>query len=91
MGEHQRSVCVHHQRVIAQAGKVQHHLIHLGIAVATHGCNAVGVSVQQLRHLSRCVAFGQGIARPVVQQVAKQQQSVGAFFVKASRKRFGCR
>ena len=67
------------ERVVCQAGEIEHHLVDFGVAVSPHRHDAFRYRVQHLRDLLRVVSVGQGVAGPVVQQVAEQHDLVGLF------------
>ena len=67
--------------IVGQNGKFQHHLVHLGIAVAAHAENAVPARIEQGQHLLGGIRRRQVVARAVVQNIAQQKQPVRALAV----------
>ena len=65
--------------VIGQDGEIQHHLVHLGVAVASHAEQLLLQAVQKRDDLFGRVALRQVVAGAVVQKVAQQQQAVSPF------------
>ena len=63
--------------VVGHDGKVEHHLVDLGVAVAAHRDDAVGQGVEQRNHALGGVVARQVVARTVVEQVAQQNDAVG--------------
>ena len=64
------------QRIIRKHRKIQHHLIDLRLAVAAHTENAVSQRIQQRNHRFRRIFLRQIVARPVIEQIPEQQQTV---------------
>ena len=64
------------QAVFCHDGEVQHHLVHLRVAVAPDAQQCFLHAVQQGRHRLGVVALRQIVPGPVVQQVPQQQNSV---------------
>ena len=58
-------------------GEFQQHLIHIGVTVARHRNDAVGVLIQQPGASGRVIAGGNRIAGAVVQQVSQKDQRSG--------------
>ena len=68
---------VEQRGVVRHDGKVEHHLVDLGVAVAAHRDDAVGQGVEQRNHALGGVVARQVVARAVVEQVAQQHDAVG--------------
>ena len=68
---------------IAQAGEIEHHLVHFRVAIAPNGYDALGNAVKGGEHFFGRIAFGQVVARAVIEQVAEQEHAVGRFPVDA--------
>ena len=63
--------------VIRHDGRLQHHLVHLSVAIAAHSQHLCFQAVQNGRHFFGIVLPGQVVAGAVVQQVAQQDSLVG--------------
>lgn len=68
--------------VLRQDGKVQHHLVYLGVAVAPHAQQAVLPLVEQGDDLFGGIVPGQIVPGAVVEQVAQKQEPVRSLPVK---------
>ena len=64
------------QAILRQDGKIQHHLVHLAVAVATDAEQVVFLFVEQADYLLGVVVLGQRISGAVVEKVSQQQQPV---------------
>lgn len=60
-------------------GEFQDHLIHVGITVAADAEDGLFDFVEHGKDFLRRVVFGQVVARPVIKDVAEQDQAVGPF------------
>ena len=67
--------------------ETQQHLVDLGVAVAAHGEDARRQPVEQRRDRRRVVVGRDGVARPVIEQVAEQHERVGPLGGKAAEHR----
>ena len=67
------------KRIVGQHGELEHHLIHVAVAVAAHAHQLVLDGVEHFRHRFGVVFLGQVVARAVIEQIAQQQQFVGLF------------
>ena len=67
------------QAVVRQHGKGQHHLVHLGLAVAPHAEYLVFHRGEQGNDLLGVIALGQIVAGAVIEQVSQQKQPVCPF------------
>ena len=65
------------------AGEIEHHLVDFRIAIAPNGYDALGNAVKGGEHFFGSIAFGQVVARAVIEQVAEQEHAVGRFPVDA--------
>ena len=63
--------------IVGHNGKVEHHLVDLGVTVAAHRDDAVGQGVEQRDYALGGVIARQVVARTVVEQVAQQHDAVG--------------
>ena len=63
--------------VICQHREIEHHLVHLGVAVAAHAQQLGRKAVQQGDDLLGGVVPGQVVAGAVVEQVSQKEQAVG--------------
>ena len=72
----------HHQAVVRQNGQLQHHLIHLTVAIAPNAEDFSSPGVEQLRHLHGGVSLGQRIPGAVIQKVTQKQQAIRTLPVK---------
>ena len=80
VGKEERLVAgggIHKDVVVGHAGKVEDHLVDLGLAVASHGDDAVGDAVEHLDHALGRVVGGQVVAGAVVQEVAEEHHPIG--------------
>ena len=68
---------VEQRGVVRHDGKVEHHLVDLGVTVAAHRDDAVGQGVEQRNHALGGVVARQVVARAVVEQVSQQHDAVG--------------
>lgn len=71
------------QGVIRHYGKIQHHLINLGVAVAANAKQPVLDRVEHGGDLLGRVFLGQLSSRSVIEQVAKQEQLLRTLALKA--------
>ena len=78
VGQEKAPTVRHDAHAVGHQGKRQHHLIHLGVAVAAHGGDLVRQRVEHGDDLFCIIIVRQGIARAVVQDIAQQQKPVGA-------------
>ena len=67
------------QRVIGHNGKLQHHLVHFGVAVAAHTQGHDRALVQKPDDLPGLIAVRQIVSGAVIEQVAQQKEAVRAF------------
>ena len=63
--------------VVRQHREGEYHLVHFGIAVASHAQQLGRKAAQQRNHLFGGVIPGQVVAGAVVEQVSQKQQAVG--------------
>ena len=68
--------------VVRQYRELQHHLIHLGFAVAPHTAELRLGPVQQRDDLLRRIAAGQVVAGAVVEQISEKQETIRALPLK---------
>jgi len=69
---------IHHQpRKAGGKGEGEHGFINGAVAVPAHGQYLRGKGVENFTHLFGEVFVGQGVARPVVQNIAKHKHTVG--------------
>lgn len=61
---------------VAQNIKIQQHLVYFGIAVAADGNNFIGQRIEQRDDFLGIVALRQRIARPVIKNIAQQQDLI---------------
>ena len=64
------------QGIVGQNREVQHHLVHLGIAVAAHAQQPLPQGIQHGNYLFGGIALRQVVAGTVVQNIPQQQQLV---------------
>ena len=69
LADRQDTVIRHHR-------EIQHHLVHLGFAVAPHAAELRLQAVQQRDDLFRGIFAGQVVAGAVIEQVAQKEQTV---------------
>ncbi len=81
-----RSVSENYRRKVGGNRKIEHHLVNLRIAVAPYRRNAVGKTVQNRYYFFGAVSVGQIVPRPVIKQIAEQNKTVCALFLKCSCK-----
>ena len=62
--------------IITQHRKFQHHLIHLSVAVATHGNNLILHGVKSLDDAFGIDSLRNAVARSVIEDVAKDEKHV---------------
>ena len=79
----QSTPAIQRQGVIAHARKIKQHLVDFRVAIAAHRHDSLGNAVEHLCHLLRRVAVGQGIARPVVEQISQKYHLVGRLVLDA--------
>ena len=60
--------------VVGKHGKLQHHLVHLGVTVAAHAKQLLLARVEHGDHLFGCILARQIVARSVVQNIAQQKE-----------------
>ena len=87
-GKEGAAVLQHQGGVVRHDGELQHHLVHLGVAVAPHGDDLVLQAVEHGDDLFGGVALGQVVAGAVIEQVAQQQNFVRLFGVDARQQFF---
>ena len=78
VGDKDLPAAVQDQGVLCQDGKVQHHLVHFRLTVASDTENLVCHGIQHGDDLLGRVIPGQVIPRPVIEDVAQQHQPVSA-------------
>lgn len=74
--EEKAHALIHKEGIVGHDGKLKEHLIDLGVAVATHGNNAVLHGIEAFDDAFRVDAFGYSVARTVVEDVAKDAEHV---------------
>ena len=77
VGEVGQPVLQQEDAVVGQDGKLQHHLVHLAVAVAPDAEQVVGQGVEQGDDLLGGIVPGQVVAGAVVEQVSQQNQPGG--------------
>ena len=77
--------------VVAHHRELEHHLVDFGVAVAAHGDDLVLSGVQQVRDPHGVVEVRYAVARPVVEEVAKQHDAVVAERVGGRERGLQCR
>ena len=76
VGKEHSAAAVNNKGVVCHYRKVEKHLVHLGVAVAAHGNNAVLTGVEQLDDALRIDALWYAVARAVVEYVAENTQHI---------------
>ena len=76
VGQEQSSSVVYYEGIVGHDGKLQQHLVYLGITVAANGNDLVLHSVKSLNDTLRVDALGYAVARTVVEDVAKDAEHV---------------
>lgn len=74
--EEKAHALIHKEGIVRHDGKLKEHLIDLGVAVATHGNNAVLHGIEAFDDAFRVDTFGYSVARTVVEDVAKDAEHV---------------
>lgn len=72
--------------VVAHARKIQHHLVHLGLAVAAHAGDGGGQTVEHGDDLLGSIAARQVVAGAVVEEIAQEDDLVGLLGVDSLHK-----
>ena len=73
-----------HQGVVCQNGEVQHHLVHLAVAVATDGGYPLLETVEHGAGLGTVVLLRQRVPGAVVEEVSQEQNPVRRFPLQCS-------
>ena len=79
-------VGVFHDGVAVLDREIEHHQVHVGIAVAAHGGDAFLVRSQRFDDSHGAVPCGERIARAVVERVAQQKDAVAAELFKEGKR-----
>ena len=80
---------VEQRGIVGHDGKVEDHLVDLGIAVAAHRDDAVGQGVEQRDYALGSVIARQVVARTVIEQVAQQDDAIGVLALDGSDEALG--
>lgn len=70
------SAIVGEDGVVAHDVEAEHHLVDLGVAVPAHGHDVLGVVVEEFGHALGVHPAGYAVARPVIEEVAEQNELV---------------
>ena len=79
--EEKAHALIHKEGIVGHDGKLKEHLIDFGVAVATHGNNAVLHGIEAFNNAFRVDTFGYAVARSVVEYVAKDAEHVAMLLV----------
>lgn len=79
-------VGVFHDGVAVLDREIEHHQVHVGVAVAAHGGDAFLVRCQRFDDSHRAVPCRERIARAVVERVAQQKDAVAAELFKEGKR-----
>jgi hypothetical protein len=77
VGSKKSAPLINYNAIVPHAGKVQQHLVYLGITIPPNGDNPVCIAIQQIRHSLRVMSFRQGIPGTVVENIPQQNKVIG--------------
>ena len=82
VGQEKLHALVNQQGIGSLNGEVEQHLIHFGVAVASHGENLVCALVEEIDDARRIESVGQTVSGTIVQQVAEDDEQIKMVLVK---------
>ena len=82
VGQEKLHALVNQQGIGSLNGEVEQHLVHFGVAVASHGENLVCALVEEIDDARRIESVGQTVSGTIVQQVAEDDEQIKMVLVK---------
>lgn len=86
MREEEALALVDEQGIVRHDGEVEQHLVDLAVAISAHGDDVLSVGIEQARYFGGVVTWGNGVAGPEVEEVAKEAEHVGSAALKIAEK-----